>query len=228
MKEDIYYVYEWIRLDTNEPFYIGKGKNNRWKSFNERNEYFKRIVNKYQVVVNILHDNLDEQTAFGLENYYIWLYRDIIGYEMCNFNDGGEGQTLCGENNPMYGKGHLLEGENNPMYGKHHTEESKRKMSEKKIGKYNNENNPMYGKKHTEEAKEKNRISNSGRNHIFSKCVICITTKKIFYSVREASRYYNVPHNNISKCCKKDGYKTAGKLSDGTPLKWAYIEVVQL
>lgn len=21
-----YYVYEWIRLDTNEPFYVGKGK----------------------------------------------------------------------------------------------------------------------------------------------------------------------------------------------------------
>ena len=24
-----YYVYEWIRLDTNEPFYVGKGKGNR-------------------------------------------------------------------------------------------------------------------------------------------------------------------------------------------------------
>lgn len=25
----IYYIYEWIRLDTNEPFYVGKGKGNR-------------------------------------------------------------------------------------------------------------------------------------------------------------------------------------------------------
>ena len=26
-----YYVYEWIRLDTNEPFYVGKGCDDRWK-----------------------------------------------------------------------------------------------------------------------------------------------------------------------------------------------------
>jgi hypothetical protein len=26
---NIYYVYEWNRLDINEPFYVGKGKNNR-------------------------------------------------------------------------------------------------------------------------------------------------------------------------------------------------------
>ena len=121
-----------------------------------------------------------------------------------------------------------IKGENNPNYGNKWSNKQKEIASEKFKDKYSNENNPMYGKKHTEEAKEKNRISNSGKNHIFSKCVICITTKKIFYSIREASRYYNVPHSNISKCCKKDGYKTAGKLSDGTPLKWAYIEVVQL
>ena len=28
---DNYYVYEWIRLDSNEPFYVGKGAGNRWK-----------------------------------------------------------------------------------------------------------------------------------------------------------------------------------------------------
>ena len=27
--EDKYYVYEWIRLDTNEPFYVGKGHGSR-------------------------------------------------------------------------------------------------------------------------------------------------------------------------------------------------------
>ena len=29
-----YYVYIYWRLDINEPFYIGKGKNNRWKVLN--------------------------------------------------------------------------------------------------------------------------------------------------------------------------------------------------
>ena len=36
--ENNYYVYEWIRLDTNEPFYVGKGKGIRWKSFDRRNK----------------------------------------------------------------------------------------------------------------------------------------------------------------------------------------------
>ena len=31
-----YYVYEWIRLDNNEPFYVGKGK--RERCFTEKKE----------------------------------------------------------------------------------------------------------------------------------------------------------------------------------------------
>jgi hypothetical protein len=62
-----------------------------------------------------------------------------------------------GENNPMFGK----TCENNPMFGKHHTEESKRKMCEKKSG----ENHPMFGKHHTEEAKQKMCEKKSGENN---------------------------------------------------------------
>ena len=29
MDENKYYVYEWIRLDINEPFYVGKGCGDR-------------------------------------------------------------------------------------------------------------------------------------------------------------------------------------------------------
>lgn len=128
-----YYVYEWIRLDTNEPFYVGKGKGNRcYKLTRGNNQHFNNIVKSIPVAVNILHDSLDEETAFGLECYYIWLYRDIIGYDMTNMNDGGEGQTLCGENNYWYGKGYLLKGDKNPNYGNG--------------DKIKGEKNPMYGK----------------------------------------------------------------------------------
>ena len=146
-----FYVYEWIRLDTNEPFYVGKGHKNRcYQLTRGNNNHFNNIVKSIPVAVNILHDNLDEQTAFGLEVWYIREYRDIIGYDLCNINDGGEGQTLCGEKNPMYGKGYLISGESNPMYGKNYRDymteeellEHDRKISETNKG----EKNPMYGK----------------------------------------------------------------------------------
>lgn len=115
--ENIYYVYEWIRLDTNEPFYIGKGKDNRcYKLTRGNNHHFNNIVKSIPCVVNILHDNLEEQIAYDLECWYIWQYRDVIGYDLCNMNDGGEGQTLCGKNNPMYGV--KLCGDKNGMFGK--------------------------------------------------------------------------------------------------------------
>lgn len=124
--ENIYYVYEWIRLDTNEPFYVGMGHGKRcYKLTRCKNNHFNNIVKSIPVAVNILHDNLDRQTAFDLEVWYIREYRDIIGYEsICNINDGGEGNALCGELNPMYGK--------SPRKGGTHTEESKDKIRESK------------------------------------------------------------------------------------------------
>jgi hypothetical protein len=89
--ENKYYVYEYVRLDTNEPFYIGKGTMNRWKDFNKRNKYFLNIIHKVPVAVNILHDNLDENTAFEYECWYIWQLRDIQGYWLANSDDGGKG-----------------------------------------------------------------------------------------------------------------------------------------
>lgn len=200
-----YYVYEFIRLDTNEPFYVGMGHKNRWKDLKKRNEYFKRIVKKYFVAVNILHNNLDRQTAFGLECYYIWLYRDIIGYEMCNIADGGEGCVLVGKSNPMYGK----YGKDNPNYGRQRSEETKRKMKENHTD-VGGENNPMYGKQHSNETKRK-----------IGKSVICITTKKIFHISKEGAEYYNCDISGIIKCCKGK-YKSAGKYN-GKKLVWRYI-----
>ena len=118
MEDNIYYVYEWIRLDINEPFYVGKGCGDRWKDLTRgNNNHFNNIVKSIPIAVNILHDNLTEQMAYDLEVWYIREYRDIIGYDMCNINDGGEGQSLCGEANGFYGK--------------KHTKEAKQKIGEK-------------------------------------------------------------------------------------------------
>lgn len=211
-KQNNYYVYEYIRLDTNEPFYVGKGKGNRWKVLNRgNNKHFNNIVKSVPIVVNILHSNLEEDVANDLEVWYIREYRDIIGYDLCNINDGGEGQTLCGELNPMYGKSSW----------DYMSEETRRKTKEK-ISKANKgENNPMYGKNHTKESRKK--MGRTGKEHSGAKAVICLTTEKIFSTVKEGSKYYEIKGNSIVNECCAGKHKFAGKLTDGTLLKWMYL-----
>jgi hypothetical protein len=66
---------------------------------------------------------------------------------------------------------------------------------------------------------EKVKINNSYHS------VKCITNNKVFESVTVASKYndYIVTRQGIYTCCK-GRQKTAGKLKDGTPLIWEYID----
>ena len=58
-----------------------------------------------------------------------------------------------------------------------------------------------------------------------SPLIICLTTKKIFPNEAKAMAYYGTP-KHILECCKKEyGRKTCGKLSDGTPLVWRYLNL---
>lgn len=87
-----YYVYEWIRLDTYEPFYVGKGYANRWCQLKRgNNNHFNNIVKSIPIAVHILHDNLNEQEALEYECWYIHEYKYISGYDITNLTDGGEG-----------------------------------------------------------------------------------------------------------------------------------------
>ena len=114
---------------------------------------------------------------------------------------------MLGENNPMYGKRgdlnpnkHKMLGENNPMYGKHHSKETKRKMSESRIGLFTGNKNPR------------------------AKKVVCITTGEIFDYIGMAETKYNISHANISACCKGK-IKSAGKHPvTREPMVWRYIE----
>ena len=65
--ENIYYVYGYIRLDTNTYFYIGKGKKNRASRLDNRKPHFVNILNKTNVCYEILYENLTEDEAFELE-----------------------------------------------------------------------------------------------------------------------------------------------------------------
>lgn len=203
----------------------------RWKggSGYKYNEHFMRAVNKYgwdNIQHEILFDDLTEHEAKELEQYMIQWYDTTNKKYGYNKTLGGEGT-----------KG--LSGENHPRYGKHHSEETRQKMREnhadfsgKNHPRYGKgyliagENHPMYGKHHSEETKNKISKSrqgkNRGKNHPRAKSVICITTKRFFYTVTDAEEYYNTCQQHISGCCKGKR-KSAGKLPDGTKLVWRYL-----
>lgn len=59
-------------------------------------------------------------------------------------------------------------------------------------------------------------------NKNFTK-VICITTGKIFDSIKDAAEYYHIRATGIQACCCGK-YKYSGSLLDGTKLQWMYYE----
>jgi group I intron endonuclease len=124
-----------------------------------------------------------------------------------------KGKNLSEETKQKLSK--AFKGKNHPMYGKHLTEETKKKISEANKGKH-----------HTEEAKKKmseaRKGKNIGNNNPTAKSVICLTTGRIFFTGKEAGEYYNTGKTHISSCCKGKR-KSAGKLPDGTPLVWRYL-----
>lgn len=140
IENNIFYVYAWYFKDTDEIFYIGKGKGERYLVTDKsRNDYFKSIVSKYKdnVDVKILKDNLSETDSWDLERKLIKEYKEK-GQCKANFHIGGRGGFTG--NTPERSKklsdvAKTRTGSKNPMYGRTHTEEAIRKIKEANIGK---------------------------------------------------------------------------------------------
>src|SRR5690606_36123715 len=89
------YLYRHIRLDKNEPFYIGIGSDSNYKraySVHNRNRHWKNIVAKTNYEVEIVLDELSWEQAANKEKEFIALYkRKLDGGCLCNLTLGGEG-----------------------------------------------------------------------------------------------------------------------------------------
>lgn len=85
-----FYVYQHVRLDTDQPFYVGKGHNKRAWSVLSRNQLWNRIVKKYGYRVEIIENNLSEDLAFQKEIELIDFYKSI-GCCEANLAKGGRG-----------------------------------------------------------------------------------------------------------------------------------------
>jgi hypothetical protein len=92
------YVYRHIRLDKNQPFYIGIGSDNKFKRANatykgDRNNIWYKIAAKSKYEVEILFNDLSWEQACEKEKEFIKLYgrKDLGTGVLANMTDGGEG-----------------------------------------------------------------------------------------------------------------------------------------
>jgi hypothetical protein len=86
MSKNIYYVYKHLIKDTNEVFYVGRGKNNRAWDKSGRNKYWKNIVGKYLYIVEIIKENMEIEESKKLEIELIDKLKP-----RANFTKGGDG-----------------------------------------------------------------------------------------------------------------------------------------
>lgn len=194
------YVYRHIRLDKNEPFYIGIGNNNkgnyrRSKDKYGRSNHWKSIVAITKYEVEIMLDDLTWEQACQKEIEFIKLYgRHDLGLgTLVNFTDGGEGRV-----------GHTLTEEtlrklSNSKKRENLSEETIRKISESSKGRVLSEEarkkisdhhkGALFSEEHRRKISEsrKNNPIFSGGNNQASVAILQISTGKIFLTMQDAA-----------------------------------------
>lgn len=164
------YVYRHIRLDKNEPFYIGIGTDNKYSraySKDSRNKIWQKIIDKTKYEVEILLDDLSIEDAFAKEIEFIDLYkRKCDNGILANLSKGGEGGTFgLKRSKESVQKGVIK------RIGLKRTEESKIKMS-----------NAAKGKIVSESTREKMRARMMGNSYTLGRKLsdehkLCISKK---------------------------------------------------
>ena len=86
----IFYVYEWFNTETGIPFYVGKGKNDRYKECKRRNSSFIEYYNDHNCDARIIYKGLDEAEAFQKE-YELTKYYFDMGIQLTNQRLGNKG-----------------------------------------------------------------------------------------------------------------------------------------
>jgi hypothetical protein len=213
------YLYRHIRLDKNEPFYIGISKKDDAgfkraysAAKSKRNKIWMSIAEKTKYEVEILFYDVDIEFVKKKEIELIQLYGRICCKTGTLANIGGGGEPLFDP--PDYIRKKLSEnnkGEKNYWYGRTHSEETRRKISEAHKGKKRplkeetkikiglaNKGKTTWtkGTKQTEAG-----LKRSGVNHPTNKGpILCYDLKgefiKEFSSTREAVNHFGYKNTN--------------------------------
>ena len=151
---DKYYVYLHIRLDSGEPFYVGRGKGYRAKQKHSRGHYWRNIVNKHGYDIIYLEENKTFEESNELEIY--WISRigrfDLGLGPLVNLTNGGDGTVgfkFSEETKILFSK---------QRKGKKFSEEVRKNMSKSRIGNTNSK-----GRKLSEEHKRKIGEASKGK-----------------------------------------------------------------
>ncbi len=216
------YVYRHIRLDKNEPFYIGIGSDEKYHRAGEksrRNNLWKKIVSKTGYEIEILFDGITYDEAKIKEVEFIKLYGRIVDGTgiLSNLTLGGEGA-----------KGHIV------------TKETAKKISDaqkgRKLSKEHIENlrlgrigckMPTRTKEHQDklnasrigvprkpETKQKLSLANIGKVSTRRKSLLKFSLDGIFIKkydfVLQAAKELNVSHSHIVNCASGKSKKAYG------------------
>jgi hypothetical protein len=203
------YVYRHIRLDKNEPFYIGIGKSNsdfkRAYSHKNRNVYWNNIVNFTEHKVEIMLENITWDEACEKEIEFIFLYKkNTENGTLCNIADGGSGGYLGEEIN---------EKRRQSLIGHKLTEETKEKIKLNATGR--KASNATKLKMSLIHKKNKTGFWLESKGHKNGRAfeVHQYTKDGIFIKTWECAQYavqfYNMNRTSITDCIK-GRQKTAG------------------
>ena len=77
-------------------------------------------------------------------------------------------------------------------------------------------------KKIIEQIEAENKVNEDVKRKRY-RSVMCTTTGEVFNTIKDAVKKYKVHSTNVSQCCRGN-IKHTGKLPDGTPLEWQYID----
>jgi len=202
----MYFVYRHIRLDKNEPFYIGIGTRRFRNSFeqdyqrafkkSQRTSRWINIINKTQYRVDILIESDNLELIFLKEKEFIELYgrSDLTKGTLVNLTDGGDGGFNMGTEQKTAISNKMIGNKN--AVGYIVTNEQKKIVSERFTG-----NTTWKGRKHKNaskllisEAKKNVPLSKSHRENTYntkphSKQVLCINN--------------NIKYNSICECVRQ-------------------------
>ena len=177
-----YVVYRHINKLTGEVFYIGIGKDEkRPYSKSGRNIFWKRVVQKYGYLVEIINRNLLLSEAQEIEKKLIAEYgrRNLRMGRLCNLTDGGEGVS-------------------NP------NKKTRLRMREAKLGRRLSQSHKEKVRQHligrvvSEKTRQKIRESVLGGKHPMARKLIDTKTGIVYDTVKEAAESFGIKRTTLT------------------------------